>query len=303
MVSKNEEPVKKRAKTNTKSDAKTSTSKTSVKAKKVPVQRSRVAGRLAVLMNMPVDVFAEICSHLFPIDLLHLSWASKRLRSILMSKSAKHIWRSARENQLPTLPPCPDDLSEPQYIALLFTNICQVCGANRAQRFHFTMRTRHCASCYKNHTVTLKSLVCGTTLDDFDAREAQQFLWAVPGEGGSQGYEYNTLQVEACVKEYHALKSAKLREEYIVTLEQKTTKIRDHAQKVFSWLDEQDRLKIQQEDEISEARWNSIQEKLLELGWEKDDFPSYYNMEWAKLTQKPQALTDKGKLVLVVWYS
>ncbi|KAG8911602.1 hypothetical protein FRC02_006506 [Tulasnella sp. 418] len=192
MVSKNEEPVKKRAKANTKSDAKTSTSKASGKAKKVPVQRSRVAGRLAVLMNMPVDVFAEICSHLFPIDILHLSWASKCLRSILMSKSAKHIWRGARENRLPTLPPFPDDLSEPQYIALLFTNMCQVCGANRAQRLHITMRTRCCASCYKNHTVTLKSLVRGINLDD---REAQQVLSAVPGEG-DQFFRPHTLQVQ-----------------------------------------------------------------------------------------------------------
>ncbi|KAG8917340.1 hypothetical protein FRC02_003169 [Tulasnella sp. 418] len=149
----------------------------SARPKNVLVQRSRAARRLAELMNMPFDVFSEC------------------LRCILMSKSAKHIWRSARENQLPTLPPCPDDLSEPQYIALLFTNICQVCGANRAQRLHVTMRTRCCASCYKNHTVTLKSLVCGINLHDLDDREAQQILSAVPGEGG-QLFMPHALQVQ-----------------------------------------------------------------------------------------------------------
>ncbi|KAG8946736.1 hypothetical protein FRC03_001289 [Tulasnella sp. 419] len=239
-----------RQETNTKSDAKISTSKASGKAKKVPAQkRSRAAGRLAELMNMSVDVFAEICSHLFPIDLFHLSWASKRLRSIPMSKSARHIWHSAREGQLPTLPPCTDDLSEPMYIALLFTNMCQVYGANRAQRFHFTMRTRHSTYCKKTHAVAFKSLLWEGTLKGLGDHEAINFLAVVPENS--------------------------------------------HAKKVYDWLDEQDSLKIQQEDEISEARWNRIREKLLALGWETEDFPSCYNTEWTNLTQKPQALTDE----------
>ncbi|KAG8941596.1 hypothetical protein FRC03_004312 [Tulasnella sp. 419] len=210
-----------------------------------------------------------------------------------MSKTARHIWRSARQNQLPTLPPCPDDLSEPRYIALLFSNVCQVCGANRGQRTHFTLRTRHCASCYKTHVVSIKSLIWEKTLGHLDCRELQQLLWVVPGESTSQGYAFNFRQLEKYLKEYRALKSDKLQGEYIATLKESTKKVREHAQTVFCWLEKQQRLKIQQEDEMSEARWKRIQKKLHELGWKKEDFPPMYHSQWTKLTRKPQVLTDK----------
>ncbi|KAG8940628.1 hypothetical protein FRC03_005279 [Tulasnella sp. 419] len=220
MPPKNEKRVKKRAKHQTRSQ----TPKTSGKAKKVPVQKSRVAGRLAELMNMPVDVFAEC------------------LRSILMSKSAKHIWRGARENQLPTLPPCPDDLSEPQYIALLFTNICQVCGANRAQRLHVTMRTPCCGSCSKTPLLSSRLSVASTFTISMIARlnkfcqrcqeKAVSSLCLMLSRfnlncfhEGSQDYENNSLQLETYLTEYRTLKSAKLREQYIVTLEQKPRRL------------------------------------------------------------------------------
>ncbi|KAG8921544.1 hypothetical protein FRC02_000177 [Tulasnella sp. 418] len=172
----------------------------SARPKKVPVQRSRAARRLAEWMNMSVDVFAEICSHLFPIDPLHLSWGSKRLCSIPISKSARHIWHSARKGQLPTLPPCTDDLSEPRYIALLFTNICQVCGANRARLFHFTMRTRHSTSCYKTHAVTFKSLLWEGTLKDLGDHEAINLLAVVPENSALKAASSTRIHLKPALK-------------------------------------------------------------------------------------------------------
>ncbi|KAG8958404.1 hypothetical protein FRC03_009172 [Tulasnella sp. 419] len=292
MASKNEKPAKKRSRTSTTdSDAKASTSKGKSKAKKVPVHRSRVVGRLADLMNMPVDVFAEICSHLFPIDLLHLAWSSKRLRSILMSKTARPIWRSSREHQLPTLPPCPDDLSDPQYIALLFSNICQACGSNRAQRTHFSLRTRHCASCYPKHVLTRKALLRGPCV--VDLRGAVNLLNALPGDISSQGYAYNLVQLQKCLKEYRAINSDEGRAEYVATQEENKNKVKTHAKNVEGWHEEQSKFKAQQMGDIAQARWESIKKKLNELGWKEEDFPSMYSSQWTKLTRKHQALTDK----------
>jgi hypothetical protein len=42
-----------------------------------------------------------------------------------MSRSAAFIWKAALEN-VPNLPPCPDDLNEPQWVDLVFGRNCHV---------------------------------------------------------------------------------------------------------------------------------------------------------------------------------
>lgn len=44
---------------------------------------------------------------------------------MLMSKSSESIWRATRSN-VEGIPPLPDDLSEPQYAHLLFSQYCDV---------------------------------------------------------------------------------------------------------------------------------------------------------------------------------
>ncbi|KAL0575696.1 hypothetical protein V5O48_006284 [Marasmius crinis-equi] len=74
----------------------------------------------------PMDVVLEVFTHLQPLDILHLARTSKNLREMLMNRSSSPIWRAARQN-IPGLPPLPAELSEPQYAALAFDSICQVC--------------------------------------------------------------------------------------------------------------------------------------------------------------------------------
>lgn len=59
------------------------------------------------------------------MDLLNLSRTSKSFRTFLMARSAVPLWRAARNN-VPDLPPCPDDLSEPAYANLVFDTHCSV---------------------------------------------------------------------------------------------------------------------------------------------------------------------------------
>ena len=110
----------------------------------------RRVGKLSALMTMPVDVFYEvgplkfdlqlplsnittkIAARLHPSDLIHLARASRVIRAHLMTKNASQVWKSARDNL--RLPPCPSDLSEPQYADLLFEKGCYV---SRYMRFDF----------------------------------------------------------------------------------------------------------------------------------------------------------------------
>ncbi|KAG8988272.1 hypothetical protein FRB90_002853, partial [Tulasnella sp. 427] len=107
----------------------------------------RSAHRLDGIMTLPVDIFAEVCQYLKPIDLLQLARASHRLREILVSAEAKSIWRTSR-SLIEGLPDCPIDLTEPEYAALIFEIGCQgPCCYAKTRKTYYKLRLRMCARC------------------------------------------------------------------------------------------------------------------------------------------------------------
>ncbi|KAF5330282.1 hypothetical protein D9619_006077 [Psilocybe cf. subviscida] len=92
---------------------------------KPPAAKRRQGNRglLKDVVDMPLDIVYEIFGKLSPGDLLTLSQTSKDLRNILLSKSSASIWKEARGN-VPGLPDCPPDLSEPQHANLCFMKHC-----------------------------------------------------------------------------------------------------------------------------------------------------------------------------------
>ncbi|KII83892.1 hypothetical protein PLICRDRAFT_430736 [Plicaturopsis crispa FD-325 SS-3] len=107
-------------------------------------------GRLAVLMDMPLDIFYEIMFRLTPLDILHFSRLSHHMRALFTSKSARHIWLAARHN-IAGLPECPGDMSEMQYASLLFEKNCHTCHSKQAQKVDYALRLRFCAQCLAAH--------------------------------------------------------------------------------------------------------------------------------------------------------
>ena len=71
-------------------------------------------------------MFRQIASRMLPLDLLNCSRTSKAFRSALMSRSSRSVWITVLRS-LPEFPPCPDDMSEPAYVALVFGEHCFVC--------------------------------------------------------------------------------------------------------------------------------------------------------------------------------
>lgn len=103
-------------------------------------------------MNMPIDIFAEIALYLHPIDLVHFARANKFFRQIIMSRSFIHVWRSAERN-IDGLPPCPEELCEPQYAALVFTKYCSTCGEMALRPMDPILQVRLCVKCREKHAV------------------------------------------------------------------------------------------------------------------------------------------------------
>ncbi|KAG9083804.1 hypothetical protein FS749_005721, partial [Ceratobasidium sp. UAMH 11750] len=112
-----------------------------------PIKRSRgKQGKLKGLMNMPIEVFTEIAKYLYPLDLILLSRANKFFRQLLLSRSAIQTWQHALSN-VDGLPPCPEELCEPQYAALMFTKYCSMCGKHAMRPMDPRLLVRLCVSC------------------------------------------------------------------------------------------------------------------------------------------------------------
>lgn len=102
-----------------------------------------------MLTDMPLDVIFEIFSKLMPGDLTSLSRSSKAFRKLLMHRSSSTIWQAARLN-IPDLPACPPELSEPAYANLLFSSHCHYCGKQGIQAIEWLLLVRCCKSCREN---------------------------------------------------------------------------------------------------------------------------------------------------------
>ncbi|THU96348.1 hypothetical protein K435DRAFT_778562 [Dendrothele bispora CBS 962.96] len=104
-------------------------------------------GLLEKVKDLPLELLLiEICQYLEPLDILRLARTSKNLRGILMSRSSKDIWETARAN-VDGLPPLPPDLNEPQYAHLLFDSYCHKCMQNRCEIIIWQCRMRCCKKC------------------------------------------------------------------------------------------------------------------------------------------------------------
>ncbi|KAG1889682.1 uncharacterized protein F5891DRAFT_1177098 [Suillus fuscotomentosus] len=79
-------------------------------------------GKLAALMNLPLDVLFEI----------YFVWLvrPKEFRRVLMHRSSMSVWKNARDN-VPNMPDCPPFWTEPHYANLAFDPHChkKECGA------------------------------------------------------------------------------------------------------------------------------------------------------------------------------
>ncbi|RXW15569.1 hypothetical protein EST38_g10282 [Candolleomyces aberdarensis] len=107
---------------------------------------SRSALKHDVLVDLPLDILCEMFKLLPPLDLLQLARTAKSFRKFLMNRASKSIWTHALST-VEDLPPCPDDLSEPQYTYLMFTNHCHHVRDKRT-RFHVNTALSLYA-CYK----------------------------------------------------------------------------------------------------------------------------------------------------------
>src|SRR5581483_4278409 len=79
------------------------------------------ASQSSLIVNLPCEVFIDICKFLPPVDLVTFSTVCKKFRNWLVAHSnfgTEQIWKSSRINWLPHLQPPPNGISEQCYVFL-----------------------------------------------------------------------------------------------------------------------------------------------------------------------------------------
>ncbi|KAG9040895.1 hypothetical protein FS837_012964 [Tulasnella sp. UAMH 9824] len=264
-------------------------------------RRSGRGGKLRDLMDVPVDIFTEICSYLDPHDLRRLAVTSKRLWDILMTKEVRQIWRAALAS-VPDLPECPTDLNEPQYVCLLYSSEWYTIGCtSRGTKVDWFHRVRFCAACQQAKSKRLgirmtswlaseKGLELG--LKEGTLFKIQYYLSSTPVMGSNS--HRHACYIEALKKvgkEYESLPQEEVAEYFSGLKETRDYRV-ETGRAMMEW--KRDELASRAEEIAAEkqARFESIKVKLVEMGWDEQDFPTD-NKEFRDLVFKDQKLTPK----------
>ncbi|KAJ3812404.1 hypothetical protein F5876DRAFT_63995 [Lentinula aff. lateritia] len=236
----------------------------SKKTKGVPKQFKRIRGKSGLLerltKDVPLEVILEIFRYLNPHDLLRLAQTIKDVRSILMCKSSASIWRIARGN-VGDLPPLPEDLSEPQYVHLLYEPLCQGSSISQMFLFRFPLYDKK-----------------------FLARQPPEFRWPV-----SIGNDEIAARFKA---EFQNLQTPEEQDTWIARKKHELQIREEHAHLCTLWqtaiLDKRDN----EVENLLERRKEAILTRLAEIGWREEAEISSYVFDEYKSVRQPQELTD-----------
>ncbi|KAI0768951.1 hypothetical protein BC629DRAFT_1725186 [Irpex lacteus] len=112
---------------------------------KIP-RRSSKGPRLQALLNMPLDVFLETCTHLQPADLLNVARSSKVLRTMFMDRRSRY--RSRKRFRSPAFP------RRPAYASLAFEPFCHNCVEYHGD-VYWRWSVRLCRPCFDKSTINV----------------------------------------------------------------------------------------------------------------------------------------------------
>ncbi|CAE6535148.1 unnamed protein product [Rhizoctonia solani] len=262
-----------------------------------PARKKQVRGkqgRLAGLLNMPVDIFTEITLHLNPADIISLSRSNKFFRNMLMHRSSIHIWHGSMKN-VAGLPPCPPDMSEPRYLALVFSKTCSKCGKSARSKPDGILRVRLCGPCRDEFLMPV-DLVPPVIQDlvylSWNTYPARKWRCDTP-------YMLSE-DVPGLLTEYADKKRMNDESTLDVWTKTKIAQVnqrREESEALMQFLEGLDGNREKELDELKEARRSEIERRVKDLGWAAKDMPSDYASEhhraWNALVNQPKPLTDR----------
>ncbi|KAB5588252.1 F-box protein [Ceratobasidium theobromae] len=228
------------------------------------------------LMDMPLETFTEISSHVHPGDLISLARTCKVFRRVLMKRSAEPIWRRAESN-VPELPPYPwSNMCPPQYAALLFTKNCTSCGDITSTNADPFLLVRLCSVCRETEKKDAKKRPRGSGLLKYCLRK----------------------ELEEIQNSYHCLSQSgggATLLHWVQEIRDETTLRQEFGSRLRDFLYCLESARSRELVAIRQQRALEVEERLLASGWTAADlrfrYPHYD--KWQALIEQPRPLTDR----------
>ncbi|KAG8759817.1 hypothetical protein FRC11_001330 [Ceratobasidium sp. 423] len=253
------------------------------------VQASK-ALETTLLINLPVEVLIEIARYVHPLDLIMLSRVNKYFRELFMDKRSAMIWRSAQEN-LPGLPPCPEEVCEPQYAAMLFAKRCSSCGGYAPREMNPVLMIRLCSYCWEEELVDVRKVTDSSLVSVINGPVPGQSRswrsWCLYSEARAVKVKLNELNGAA---DKEALQQWREERHKLVAAKRK------NAEPLAKWLVNRERERTRDRDDLKVAHQKEIESRLIKLGWEKGDLiccDQWRRKQWNSMMRTTKALTDK----------
>ncbi|CAE6531870.1 unnamed protein product [Rhizoctonia solani] len=262
----------------------------SKRARRLNAKPNLYVNATAVLMTLPVEVLIEIARYVHPLDLIILSRVNKFFRELFMDKRSATIWQSALHN-LPELPPCPSNVCEPQYASMIFTKRCSMCGGYAPREMDSALLVRLCLRCRERELVDIRRVTDATLVMSsrgvVPGRSHRWTSWCLYDEARAVKVKLNELTNAG---DEEALRQWKTQRRKQVEAR------RRNAEKLNKWLKIREKERDSDLNRLRVARQEEVQSRLINLGWEKDDFichDYWRHKQWQSMVYVTKALTDK----------
>ncbi|CAE7103321.1 unnamed protein product [Rhizoctonia solani] len=196
-------------------------------------------------------------------------------------------------NNVPGLPDCPPDMSEPRYLALVFSKICTSCGKAAKLEMDTVLRVRLCSPCRKTCLIPWNTVPAGIMpYIPFSGKIA-------PTARRSNAYSLRE-DVPGLVEEYENKKRLNDTQALRAWAEEKREVISNrlkHAHLLGEFLDTMESARLLEIGTTKAERQQEIQRRLEDLGWtwQDMDFSEYgcNEREWLQLVSQPRPLTER----------
>ncbi|CAG8556154.1 7320_t:CDS:2 [Racocetra fulgida] len=171
---------------------------------------SKKSKRKCMFMDIPCEVFINICKFVPPIDLVTLTTVCKKFRWWLLAPSnfgTEQIWSTSRKLFLPNLKSPPRGISEQCYISLYLIELgCQFCEAGKIEphgklptetpaKIYWVFRVRCCKQQADRPRVYWKSAVEAANREFVNLNEEEVSNWIVKKK---KELEHHNKIAESC---------------------------------------------------------------------------------------------------------
>ncbi|CEL62078.1 hypothetical protein RSOLAG1IB_12498 [Rhizoctonia solani AG-1 IB] len=252
-------------------------------------------------IGLPPEIIIEIATFLTPGDLITLCRTNKSLRKMFFRKPAAAIWRISRSN-VPGLPPCPAEMDEPAYAALLFTPFCSLCGTKTGLPPDPYIRVRLCVFCRDTRMRDVSKYVGDDKPEPvYIPTSCSKFL-RPRGRGyvdGSRGPYCLREGLEAGRAMRDVMNGT---EGWVEQAKEHLCTVNEEAIQLKAFIRTLDISDVTWREAMIKSKRESIRNKLRVLGWERQEIELSDDLkrQWDRIVDVPTPLTERNWAYLEV---